>query len=797
MNNGNRNIDSYKVRIQNLKNRLLSNFPTICVDRDILFTEGYKLSENEPIIIRRAKALKNVLFKMPIAIFPDELIVGNLAGSRYRGAALFPEFSSDWIELELDRFDKRESDRFTIDEETKCKIKEILPYWQGKTVCGRVFEILPQETKKLVINKEVFNTNLHIFNGLGHVALGYDKLLKYGFKGMQKKIEERICNLDITMPENLEKYHFYNSLLVVCEALIEFAKRYSIEAKKLSEKENNLQRKRELEKISKICKDLSVMPPKTFHAALQSFFFIQLIAQIESNGTAISPGRFDYYMYPFYKKDLEEGIITKIEAQELLNCLWIKFNEIIKVWNEEDAKSFAGFPISQNLCVSGQTKEGVDSTNEISYMCLQALIDTMLPQPALSVRIHKNIPYDFFLRTCEVIKLGTGMPALYNDEIIITALLKRGFTLQDARNYAIVGCVEPSINGKDWPRSNGGFFNLAKILELALNDGKSQTTGKQLGIRTGSLVNFKSFEDIFEAFNKQLNHFIRHLVITNNIIDLAHRELAPLPFVSLLTDDCIEKGKDVTSGGAHYNATGPLVVGLSNVADSIAAIKKIVFKDQKITLKELEESLERNFDNRESIRQILLNESPKYGNDDDDVDLYANKVASIYCEAINKYNNFQGGQFFGAFIPVSSNVPLGKMVGATPDGRRAHEALAEGISPVQGRDKKGPTAVLKSVAKIDHVSAPLGTLLNMKFNPICLDSNEKLEKFISLIKTYFYLGGLHVQFNIVNREILRKAQINPEQYRDLVVRVAGYSAFFTDLDKAIQDDIMARTEHSI
>jgi len=785
--------DEVPKRVQKLKERLINTSPSITAEREEMVKEVYEDYKNETIEILRARALEKILNGISISINDDELIVGNMASSKSRSVGLFLEYSSEWIEKELDLFSVRSSDRLEIDKKTKDKIKDILPFWKGKTLKEYAFSLMPEETKA-VYETGVLAIDLHLFSGLGHVALGYDKVLKYGFEGIIERIEKRKNKLDLTNAEDIKKARYLKAIKIAANSAILFANRYADLAEKMASNEKDNKRKDELNKIAKICRKVPKEPAETFHEAIQSFFFVQLITQIESDGTAVSPGRLDYFTYPYYKKDIEEGRITPEEAQELLDLLFIKINEILKVWNAEDAKFFGGFPISQNLNAGGLDKDGRDATNDVSYMLVQALADVRLPQPAFSVRFHANTPDDFVDMVSEAVKLGTGMPAIYNDEAIIPAMMNRGISLKDAREYAIIGCVEPSVHGKDWPRANGGFINFAKILELALNDGICRLTGKQMGLKTGKLEDFNSFDEVMEAYYKQFDYFTKHLVIINNLIDIAHAEKAPLLFISSITDNCIDECKDVTRGGAKYNTTGPLAVGVANVADSLAAIKKLVFEDQVLKSKTLSEVLDNNFERAEDIRKMLINNAPKYGNDEDYVDDIAHDISLYYCEIIREYKNGAGEPFSGAFIPVSSNVPLGKEVGATPDGRKSKSPLAEGVSPSQGYDKKGPTAVINSVSKLDQEQAPIGVLLNQKIDPSVLEGDRGTKILGSLIKTYFQQKGQHIQFNVVSADTLRACQRNPEKYKNLVVRVAGYSAFFNDLDKSVQDDIILRTE---
>ncbi len=779
--------------VKKLRDDLLLVKRELCIERALLVTQSYQQTEGEPIIIRRAKGLAKVLDNMTVNIYEGELIVGNQASNRRYGI-LFPDMAWKWIDGEIDTFATR-AEYFLVSNEKKKNIRKILPYWRGKSVQDHIYGQLTNELKA-TIQAYVFDVGLHLSKGAGHFLLDYEKLLKSGFNGINAEVESKIDELNLAAdPAAIHKYNFLVAVKIVCSAAIRFAQRYAVLARDLAAKEGNARRRQELTEIAKICERVPAKPARNFREALQSFWFVQLIPHIDNDGTAISPGRFDQYMYPFYKNDLEAECITPAQAQELVDCLWIKFNEIVQIWPEEDTKSFGGFPISQNLIVGGLNEEGEDVTNHLSFMCLEATRRLRLPQPALSARLHLNSPYGFIKRVVETIKVGTGMPAVYNDEVIISAMQNRGITLKDARNYAIVGCVEPHAVGKVCTWANAAYFNLGKCLELGLNDGVCRLTGKQIGPKTGKLKDFKTFDEVQQAVENQICYWVDKMIATFNVIEQVHRQYAPLPFKSSLTDDCIARGQDVLNGGAIYNFIGVQGVGIANIANGLAAVKKFAFQERKVNLKELQEVLDSNFEDKESLRQLLVNRVPKYGNDDDYVDKLAKRVGQVYCHAVEQYKNSRGGFYHPGLYPNAANVPLGAKVGATPDGRKSGNPLAEGISPSQGTDKKGPTAVFKSAAKIDHFLASNGTLLNMKFNPILLQDERGLEKFSSLIRGYFQLKAQHVQFNIIDATTLHNAQKHPEKYTSLVVRVAGYSAFFNDLNKEIQDDIISRTEH--
>lgn len=791
-------------RITRLKEALLSATPEIDAERAVLVTEAYKETEHLPMILRRAKALEKVLANMTIVIRDDELIVGNQT-RKPRSAPVFPEFSIKWLLKELDTLPKRKGDVFLVSEEVKKCLQEIAPYWEGRT-CQELAEALMPEEAKNAQRAGVFTVNNYFFNGVGHVCADYAKVLTKGFNGIIAEVEDEIRCLDLTNPEDHKKRQFLEAVIITSKAAINFARRFAQEARRLMETTSDPQRRSELEEIAKNCEWVPANPARNFYEALQSFWFVHLILQLESNGHSISPMRFDQYMYPYYKQDIEKGILTRERAQELLDCLWIKFNEINKVRDEDSTKAFGGYPMFQNLIVGGQTPDGRDATNELSYMCLEATAHVRLPQPSISVRVWDKTPDDLLMKAAEVTRLGLGMPAYYNDEVTIPALVNRGLSLEDARDYGIIGCVEPQKMGKTEGWHDAAFFNMARVLELTIFNGKCPRTctecgagcsTPQLGLQTGEFTSFKTFDEFLNAFQKQMEYFVKLLVISDNAVDIAHATRVPLPFLSSLVADCIKRGRSVQEGGAVYNFTGPQGVGVANVGDSLAAIKYLVYEKKAVSPEELCEALRTNFEGREELRQRLLNEAPKYGNDDDYVDELARLGALIYCREVEKYRNPRGGRFQPGLYPVSANVPLGAMTGATPDGRKAGLPLADGVSPVSGRDVKGPTAVASSVAKLDHHIASNGTLLNMKFHPSALEGEEGLRKLCSLIRGYFDQKGFHVQFNVVSRETLLDAQKNPDKYRTLVVRVAGYSAYFTALDKAIQDDIIARTEHML
>jgi formate C-acetyltransferase len=778
-------------RMEAIKQRFIRITPEICVERAQLITASYKETEEEPIHMRRAKALEKILGEMTVFIQDDELIVGNQC-TKTRSSPVYPEFSCKWLEAELDRVDKRTGDVFLISEEKKQALRDLFPYWEGRTTSERAAALMPQDAKNAQA-AGVFTVGNYFFNGVGHISVDYAKVLAKGLGGIIADVEQELASLDISDTEQLKKMHFLNAVIVSNKAVIRFAERFAEEADRLAKLENNPQRKAELAEISRVCRKVPAQPAETFWEAVQAFWFTHLVLQIESNGHSISPMRFDQYMYPYFKKDT---FITVEKAQELLDLLYIKFCEINKVRDEGSTKAFGGYPMFQNLIVGGVTREGEDATNDLSYLCLQATANTKLYQPSTSIRIHAGTPAELYRQAALLSRLGLGMPAYYNDRFIIPGLLSRGLSREDARDYGIIGCVEPQVGGKTEGWHDAAFFNMAKVMELALNNGVDPKSGDRLGVETGELTSFRSFGDVLEAYRKQTEYFVRLMVISDNAVDITHGERAPLPFLSSLVDDCISKGKSLQEGGAHYNFTGPQGVGVANVGDSLSAIKKLVFEEEAVSLRELREALATDFHGKEPLRQMLANRAPKYGNDDLYADQIAHDCALIYCKEVDRYTNPRGGCYQPGLYPASANVPLGAVVGATPDGRKSGVPLADGVSPASGMDQAGPTASVKSVAHLDHVIASNGTLLNLKFHPDALKGENGVKNLIGVTESFFNGGGTHIQYNVISRQTLEDAQQNPDKYQGMVVRVAGYSAFFTVLDKAIQDDIIARTEQT-
>jgi pyruvate formate-lyase/glycerol dehydratase family glycyl radical enzyme len=778
-------------RVQILKKDLIEKDARMCINRALLITESYQEYEDQPILLKRALAFKKILSEIPIFIQDMSLIAGHPA-STLRGAEIFPEMSVHWMERELDDFETRAHNRLKVSSEDKKMIREhIYPYWKNKTVCDKLEACRNQLVQKATDCGLISNT--HQWGALGHVALDFERILNIGFSGLKKEIKQRKAKLDLTDPDFLYSEEFYRAGEIICDAVVVFANRYSELAKEMSIQTDDIKRKAELEKISEICKHVPHYPARNFYEALQSFWFVQIIPQIEANGYSITPGRFDQYIYPYLEKDLKEGNLQISEALELLECLWLKFNEIIRVDDKDAAAINAGYASGQNLVISGVNGKGYDSTNLLSYMCLVANQHVGLGQPNFTVRLHKKTPQNFLKKVAENIGNGNGMPQLLNDEIIIPGLLRINskITLSEARNYIPVGCDEIAVKGM-WARSNGGYLNFAKILELTLNDGKCALSGGPSGLTPEGMDKITSFEKFLRSFRGMLKRGIEIQVAEANYTDIVHQDLVPLPFVSLLVPGCIDKGKDVTQGGAKYNFTGPVGVGAATTGDSLMAVKRIIFQEKKKTLKEFRDILNQNFKDEEILRQYIINRLPKFGNDEDEVDDLVVFLTSTYFKQLEKYRNFRGGKFIPALYSVTAQIGLGNKTGATPDGRKSGEPLSDGLSPMYGRSHSGPTAALKSVTKVELGKAINGVIVNQRLTSTLLKNKVGIEKFVQLLQSFVQLGGFHWQFNVISSDILQDAQKNPEKYRELVVRVAGYSAIFIELSKKAQDSIIAR-----
>lgn len=791
-------------RMNQYRESVLNKKPYICAERALLATEAYKENQNQPSDIKRAMMLKNILEKMSIYIEDETLIVGNQAASN-KDAPIFPEYTLEFVMNELDLFEKRDGDVFYITEQTKEDLRSIAPFWENNNLRARAGALLPDEVQ-VFMETGFFGMEGKMNSGDAHLAVDYKQMLEVGLKGYEERARKEKANLDLTQPENINKYHFYNSVFIVIEAVRTYAERF---AKLAAEKavEASPKRKEELLEISRICSKVPYEPAENFREAIQAVWFIQLILQIESNGHSLSYGRFDQYMNPFLEKDLAEGKITEEAAVELLTNLWIKTLTINKVRSQSHTFSSAGSPLYQNVTIGGQTKDKKDAVNKMSYLVLRSVAQTKLPQPNLSVRYHSNLNADFMSECIEVMKLGFGMPAFNNDEIIIPSFIKIGVKEEDAYDYSAIGCVETAVPGKWGYRCTGmSYMNFPKILMITMNDGIDPVSGKRFTKGYGHFKDMKSFEELQTAWDKVVRELTKMSVIVENAIDLALEKEVPDILCSTLTEDCIGRGKTLKEGGAVYDFISGLQVGIANLSDSLAAIKKLVFEEGKVTQDELWEALISDYasERGKEIQEMIINDVPKYGNDDDYADQLGVLAYDSYIDEVKKYPSTRygrgpiGGTRYSGTSSISANVGQGKGTMATPDGRNAWVPLAEGCSPSHNMDKNGPTSVLKSVSKLRTDEIIGGVLLNQKVNPQTLAKEEDKQKLIMLLRAFFNkLHGYHIQYNVVSRETLVDAQKHPEKHRDLIVRVAGYSAFFNVLSKATQDDIIERTEHVI
>lgn len=792
-------------RMKAFREEVLDEKPYIDAQRAVLATQVYRENQNQPRVMVRALMLQKILENMSIYIEDKTLIVGNQA-TKNKNAPIFPEYTMEFVLNELDLFEKRDGDVFYITEETKQQLRDIAPFWENNNLRARGEALLPEEVS-VFMETGVFGMEGKLNAGDAHLAVNYEKILAFGLKGYEERVKDLKAKLDLTNPDSIDKNIFYKAVLIVIEAVHQFAQRYSKLAQELANREKDSKRKAELLEISRICAKVPYEPATSFYEAVQSVWFIQLILQIESNGHSLSYGRFDQYMYPYYIKDIQEKVITKDEALELLTCLWIKTLTINKVRSQAHTLSSAGSPMYQNVTIGGQTPDKKDAVNELSFIVLQSVAQTRLTQPNLTVRYHKNINKKFFDDCIEVMKLGFGMPALNNDEIIIPSFINWGVKEEDAYNYSAIGCVETAVPGKWGYRCTGmSYINFPRVLLCAMNDGVDLTTGKRFTKGYGYFKDMNSYEELLSAWDKTVREMTRYSVIVENAIDKASERDVPDILCSALTDDCIGRGKTIKEGGAVYDFISGLQVGIANMADSLAAIKKLVFEEKKITPTQLWNAILDDFqsDENKKIQAMLIDEVPKYGNDIDYVDNLVVEAYDSYLDEIKKYPNTRyhrgpiGGIRYGGTSSISANVGQGMGTMATPDGRNAYEPLAEGCSPAHNADKNGPTAVFKSVAKLPTEKITGGVLLNQKMTPQMLSTEENKQKLEMLIRAFFNrLHGYHVQYNIVSRETLIDAQKHPEKHKDLIVRVAGYSAFFNVLSKKTQDDIIGRTEQCL
>lgn len=792
-------------RMKAFREEMLDEKPYIDAERAVLATEAYRAHQNQPSVMKRALMLEKILDNMTIYIEDKTLIVGNQA-TKNRNAPIFPEYTMEFVLNELDSFEKRDGDVFYITEQTKQQLRDLAPFWENNNLRARGEALLPDEVQ-VYMETGLFGMEGKLNAGDAHLAVNYARVLSDGLAGYEERVRACRAALDLTDPDAIDKNVFYKAVLVVIAAVRRFAGRYAALAREMAAAEKDEARAAELRQIAETCERVPYEPARSFREAVQSVWFIQLILQIESNGHSLSYGRFDQYMFPYYEADVASGAITRDEALELLTCLWIKTLSVNKVRSQAHTFSSAGSPMYQNVTIGGQTTDKTDAVNDLSFLVLQSVAQTRLTQPNLTVRYHAGLNKKFYDECVEVMKLGFGMPALNNDEVIIPSFVKWGVAEEDAYNYSAIGCVETAVPGKWGYRCTGmSYVNFPRMLLCVMNDGVDVTTGKRFAKGYGNFRDMKSYDELMEAWDKTIREITRASVIVENAIDKASERDVPDVLCSALTDDCIGRGKTIKEGGAVYDFISGLQVGIANMADSLAAIKKLVFDEGRITPAELAGALESDFagERGEKIRQMLVNDAPKYGNDDDSVDQLVVDAYQSYIDEIAKYPNTRhgrgpiGGIRYAGTSSISANVGQGMGTMATPDGRHAHEPLAEGCSPAHNADAHGPTAVFKSVSKLPTEKITGGVLLNQKMAPTMLASERNKQKLEMLISTFFdRLHGYHVQYNIVSRETLLDAQAHPERHKDLIVRVAGYSAFFNVLSRATQDDIIARTEQTL
>lgn len=782
-------------RIEFLRQNYLNAKPAISYERAKIWTESHKKTEGEAVVIRRAKAFKDTCEQIDVTIFDRELIVGAIGEFRKCGI-LTPEFSWTWVDKEMDNFDKRVQDPYVMTDEQRTFVrKSIFPYWKGKSLEEAFLSQLPEETSKVVVDTGFVDSDSKWRQAVGEITPDYqDVLFKKGFGGIIKEAKENISKLSLTSAEDLKKIDFYNSIIITSEGIITLANRYASKAKELASLEKNAERKNELLKIAEICSKVPENPPATFYEAIQFVWFTQIGGIISENPLALNIGRFDQFMYPYYKAVMDNGIMTKNEIQELIEALWLKLSEWVWTISANTADFFAGYNQFQNLTVGGKTREGKDATNDLSYMCLKATEEVKTHQPGLSVRIHQDCPSSFLAAVTHLVSKGTGFPAIHNDNAGYQMLINAGYEPEDARDWNNCGCVVPHFR-KTGEWTSAVNINFTAALEFALNQGKSRITGDKIGLSEKNPMCFKSYEEVEKAFYKQFDNLIKHAITATLLAQKLHKEMVPRPFLSSCMEECIIKGKDLVDCGAKYNL-GPVLtgIGLAVTANSLAVIKKLVFEDKASTMETLIKALDANWEGYEELRQ-LARSVPKYGNDIDYVDDIAIDIANYYYKEGHKYKDINGNNFNTAFMGISNYLPAGKVVGATPCGRKAKEPLSEGVSPFAGSDAATPLAAMRSAAKLNQEVHSGGTLLNLRLNENLVNTKRGQSNLGSMIQSFFSLGAFHVQFNTISTETLRKAQNNPEDYKDLLVRVAGYSTQFVNLSRAMQDAIIARTAH--
>ncbi|MDO4516046.1 MAG: pyruvate formate lyase family protein [Bacillota bacterium] len=783
-------------RIEAIRQNYVNAKPEISCQRAKIWTDSHKETEGLPVAIRRARAFYDCCDRLEVHIFEGELVVGAIGEFRKCGI-LTPEFSWMWVDREMDTFATRPQDPYLMTDEQRDFVRrEIFPYWKGKSLEEAFLARLPEDTRRIGVDTGILDNDSKWRQAVGEITPDYqDVLFKKGFGGIIREAEEHIAALNPTDPADLEKKEFYQSVLWTSRGIIRYANRYADEAERLAGQETDETRAAELRTIAQNCRRVPEHPPESFYEAIQFLWFVQVGGILSENPLSLNPGRFDQYMDPYYEADLARGAVTEDFAQELIEALWLKYSEWVWTISSNTADYFAGYNQFQNLTVGGKKRDGHDGTNPVTFMAMKATEEVRTHQPGLSVRVQADCPREFLDAVTHLVSTGTGFPAIHSDSVGYQMLLNAGYEPEDARDWNNCGCVVPHFRKTgEWTAAVN--MNFGSALEYALNQGASLMTGEQMGLTEKPAAQFGTFEEVMAAFYRQFDNLCRHSIILTVEAQRLHKEMVPRPFLSSCIEHCMESGKDLSQGGAKYNI-GPVItgIGLAVTANSLAAVKKLVFEDKVFTMETLVKALRANWEGYEDLRQ-QARDCPKYGNDQDEVDDLAVEIANHFYREIHQYKDIFGSPFLTAFMGISNYIPMGRVLGATPDGRKHGEPSSEGVSPFVGTDTSTPLAAMRSAAKLNQEIHSGGTLLNLRLNPELVATKRGQANLGAMVQTLFSLGAFHVQFNCISSETLRDAQAHPENYKDLLVRVAGYSTQFVNLSKSMQDAIIARTEHS-
>ena len=783
-------------RIEAIRQNYVNAKPQISTQRAKIWTESHKATEGKPVAIRRAQAFYDCCDRLEVHIFDGELVVGAIGEFRKCGI-LTPEFSWLWVDREMDSFATRPQDPYLMTDKQRAFVRqEIFPYWKGKSLEEAFLARLPEDTRKIGVDTGILDNDSKWRQAVGEITPDYqDVLFKKGFGGIIREAQDHISKLDPTDPKDLEKKDFYESVLLTSRGIIRYANRYAEAADKMAETEKDPGRAAELRQIAANCRRVPENPPESFYEAIQFLWFVQVGGILSENPLSLNPGRFDQYMDPYYEADLQKNAITPDFAQELIDALWLKYSEWVWTISANTADYFAGYNQFQNLTVGGKTREGRDGTNPVTFMALKATEEVKSHQPGLSVRVHADCPKEFLDGVTHLVSKGTGFPAIHSDSVGYQMLINAGYEPDDARDWNNCGCVVPHYRKTgEWTAAVN--MNFGSALEYALNQGRSLMTGEKMGLDEKPAGTFTSYDEVEDAFYRQFDNLCRHAIILTVEAQRLHVEMVPRPFLSSCIEHCMESGTDLSRGGAKYNI-GPVItgIGLAVVANSLAAVKKLVFEDKVCDMATLAKALQADWAGYEDLRE-QAKAAPKYGNDDDYVDSIAQKLANHFYHEIHQYKDIFGSPFLTAFMGISNYIPMGRVLGATPDGRKGGEPSSEGVSPFVGTDTSTPLAAMRSTAKLNQEVHSGGTLLNLRLNPELVATKRGQANLGAMVQTLFSLGAFHVQFNCISSDTLRDAQAHPENYRDLLVRVAGYSTQFVNLSKSMQDAIIARTEHA-